>query len=320
MTDLPICAILDDYQDAAGDSADWSVLNGRVTLRRYDRHLGDEDAVAGALADCTVVIAMRERTAFPASLLRRLPQLRLLITTGLRNRSIDLQAAAAQGITVCGCRGAGNPAAELAWVGLQAHMRRLPEEVANFRQGGPWQASVGRSLKGKRLGVVGLGKLGRQMVRFGKAFGMEVSGWTRTDLTTRAEELEITATDLPSLFSTCDAITVQLALVEETRGLISADLLARMGAEAVLVNTSRGPIVDEAALIDALQARRIGGAVLDVFDQEPLPADHPFRRLDNLLATPHLGYVTQENYRAYYRDAVDDIVAWLDGAPVRVLT
>ncbi|WP_300531237.1 D-2-hydroxyacid dehydrogenase family protein [uncultured Mameliella sp.] len=320
MTDLPICAILDDYQDAAFASADWSVLDGRVSLRRYETHLGDEDAVAQALADCAVIVAMRERTPFPASLLQRLPRLKLLVTTGMRNRSIDLQAAADLGVTICGTGAAGNPAAELAWGGLLAFMRQLPEEVANFRAGGPWQTGLGRSLQHKRLGIVGLGKLGRQMARFGQAFGMEVCGWTRTDLAARAEKLEIEPVDLPGLFASSDVITIQLSLVDGTRGLVSAELLGRMRPDAVLVNTSRGPIVDEAALIAALEGRRIGGAVLDVFDQEPLPADHAYRRLTNVLATPHIGYVTQENYRVYYREAVENVANWLEGRVLRALT
>ncbi|EEX12126.1 D-isomer specific 2-hydroxyacid dehydrogenase NAD-binding [Citreicella sp. SE45] len=320
MTDLPICAILDDYQDAAFACADWSGLDGRVTLRRYAEHLGDEDAVAAALSDCTVIVAMRERTPFPESLLKRLPNLRLLITTGARNRSIDLEAARALGITVCGTGSAGNPAAELAWAGILAFMRRLPQEVANFRAGGPWQNGLGRSLQGRRLGVVGLGKLGRRMARFGQAFGMEVAGWTRTDLETRAAELDVLPLDLPELFATSDVITVQLALVPGSRGMISAELLGRMKPDALFVNTARGPLADEAALISLLEAGRIGGAVLDVFDTEPLPLDHPFRRLDNVQATPHMGYVTEENYRVYYRDAVEDIGGWLDGAPLRVMT
>ncbi len=320
MNALPVCAILDDYQDAAFSCADWSPLEGRVTLRRYPAHLGDEDAIAGALADCTVVIAMRERTPFPASLLKRLPRLKLLVTTGARNRSIDLDAAKALGVTVCGTGAAGSPAAELAWAGILAFMRRLPEEVANFRAGGPWQTGLGRSLQGRRLGVVGLGKLGRRMACFGQAFGMEVCGWTRTDLATRAEALDITPVTLPDLFQTSDVITIQLSLVPETQGLISSDLLQRMKKDAVFVNTSRGPIADEAALLVALEDNSIGGAVLDVFGQEPLPADHPYRRLPNVLATPHIGYVTEENYRIYYTDAVENILAWLEGTPLRALS
>lgn len=320
MTDLPICAILDDYQDAALSVADWSALAGRVSIRRHATHMGHEDDLVAALADAVVVIAMRERTPFPGRLLRRLPRLRLLITTGARNRSIDLDVARALGVTVCGTGSTGRPAAELAWAGLLAFMRRIPQELENLRSGGPWQTGLGRSLEGRRLGIVGLGKLGGQVARFGKAFGMDVCGWTRTDLGRRSAELGIAPLALPELFETADVVSLHLALVPGTRGLVCAELLERLKPDAVLVNTARGPLVDEAALVRLLEAGRIGGAVLDVFDAEPLPAGHPFRRLPNVLATPHLGYVTEENYRIYYRDAVENLIAWLDGQPVRTLT
>lgn len=319
MLDHPICAILDDYQDAAFSSADWSALAGRVELRRIGAHLGDEDQVAAALADCSIIVAMRERTPFPASLLERLPGLRLLITTGMRNRSIDLSAARALGITVCGTTSERGSMAELAWAGLLALMRNLPAETESFRAGGPWQVGLGRSLEGKRLGIVGLGKQAARMAAFGKVFGMDVCGWTRTDPNARAAELGITALPLDTLFRKSDVITIQLALTEATRGFVTAELLCRMRPDAVLVNTARGPLVDEDALIRLLQDQRIAGAVLDVFCQEPLPPDHPFRRMTNVLATPHIGYVTQENYRAYYTDTVDNIIGWLDGTPRRVL-
>lgn len=319
MPTLPICAILDDYQNAAFAVADWSALDGRVELRRFDRHLGSETEVAQALAGAEIVIAMRERTPFPHSLFAQLPDLRHLVTTGPRNRSIDLEAARAHGVTVTYTRAAGNHAAELAWAGLLAAMRDLPAEVQNFRANGPWQTGLGRSVAGKRLGILGLGKLGARCARIGQAFGMEVAGWTRSDLATRAAKLGITPLPVPELFATSDVVMIQMSLVPETRGFITADLIAAMKPDALLVNTARGPIVDEAALIDALEARRIGGAVLDVYDTEPLPPDHPFRRLPNVLATPHIGYVTKENYRVYYADAVENVRAWLDGSPVRVL-
>lgn len=203
---------------------------------------------------------------------------------------------------------------------MLAALRNLPDEIQNFRESGPWQQGLGRSARGKRLGIIGLGKLGSKCAHFGQVFDMEVAGWTRTDLAARAKELEIVPLDLPELFATSDVVMIQMSLVPETRGFVSADLIAKMKPEALLVNTSRGPIVDESALVAALEEGRIGGAVLDVFDTEPLPADHPFRRLPNVLATPHIGYVTEENYRVYYTDAVEDIVGWLDGAPLRVLT
>lgn len=320
MSTLPICALLDDYQDAALSVAEWSPLDGRVRLRRHAAHLGGEDDVVRALSGVQIVIAMRERTPFPRSLFERLPDLRLLITTGMRNRSIDLDAARDHGVTVCGTRAAGSPASELAWALMLAALRNIPAEVANFHAGGTWQQGLGRSAAGKRLGILGLGKLGAQCARFGQVFGMEVAGWTRTDLPGRAEALGIQPLSLEALFATSDVVMIQMSLVPQTRGFVTADLLSRMKPDALLVNTSRGPIVDEAALIAALEGGRIGGAVLDVFDTEPLPADHPFRRLPNVLATPHIGYVTEENYRVYYADAVQDVCGWLDGAPVRVLT
>ena len=320
MTTLPICAILDDYQNAALTSADWSAVSSFMELRRFDTHLGGPDDVVATLQGCSVVVAMRERTPFPAEVLSRLPDLRLLVTTGMRNRSIDLEAARKLGIVVCGTRGEASSASELAWAGLLAFMRQLPQEVANFRAGGPWQTGLGRSLQGLRLGIVGLGKQGRAVARFGQAFGMDVCGWTRQDLHARAAELGITALSLDALFATSDVVMIQLVLTDQTRGFVGRDLLARMKPDAVLVNTSRGPIVEEAALIDALAAQRIGGAVLDVYDAEPLPLDHAFRSLTNVLATPHVGYVTEQNYATYYTDAVEDILSWQAGRPLRALT
>lgn len=301
-------------------SADWSALDGKAALRRHARHLGDEVQVAQALADCQIVVAMRERTPFPASLLARLPNLRLLVTTGMRNRSIDLDAARAHGITVCGTGNGGDPAAELAWAGMLAAMRNIPQELANLRAGGPWQIGLGATVAGKRLGIVGLGRLGRKMAAFGKVFDMDVCGWTRSDLAGRAAEMGITPLSLEALFSTSDVIMIQLQLTPETRGMITAGLLGRMKPDAMFVNTARGPLVDESALVALLEAGRIRGAVLDVFSTEPLPAHSPFRRLPNVLATPHIGYVTAENFRAYYSSAVEGVVAWLNGTPQRVLT
>lgn len=313
------CTILDDYQNAALTCADWSALHGRVELARFDRAFADEDSAAAALAGFDIIVAMRERTPFPASLLARLPRLKLLITTGMRNRSIDLAAARHRGITVCGTRGCGHPAAELAWAALLAHQRNLPRECANLRANGPWQIGLGQGLAGRSIGIVGLGKVGARVARYALAFEMQVAGWTRTDLPARAGALGIAALDLPELFAGCDIVMIQLALTAQTRGLIGRELLARMKPGAVLVNTARGPIVDQDALIAALRHGPLGSAVLDVFDTEPLPPDHPFRTLPNVTATPHIGYVTQENYDRYYSDAVADILAWLDGAPIREL-
>lgn len=319
MSDQPICAILDDYQNVAFSSADWTTLDGHVTFRRYEKHLGDEDSVVKALADCAIIVAMRERTPFPSSLLNRLPKLQLLITTGMRNRSIDLVAAKSLNITVCGTRSERASAAELAWGGLLAFMRNIPVETDNLRKNGPWQVGLGRSLEGLQLGIVGLGKQGARMAAFGQAFGMHVVGWNRSGLQARAAELGIKAQPLDELFKSSDVISMQLALTADTRGFVTHEMLRLMRPDAVLVNSARGPLVDEAALIKALKSKRIGGAVLDVFDEEPLALDHPFRELPNVLATPHIGYVTQENYSTYFADVVDNLSGWLTGTPLRIL-
>jgi phosphoglycerate dehydrogenase-like enzyme len=316
---LPRCAILDDYQDAAFSFADWSALEGKVEITRFAEHLPDEDTRAAALADFEIIVAMRERTPFPRSLLARLPNLKLLVTTGMRNRSIDAGAAKELGITFCGTPSVVGPAAELAWGGLIALYRNLPDELANFRKGGPWQLSVGRRLSGLQLGIVGLGRLGGKVSQFGKAFDMDVVGWNRSNLEGRASELDIKPMALPALFETSDVIFVMLSLTPETRGIISADLIARMKTDATLVNAARGPLVDEEALIAALTKQSIYGAVLDTYGQEPLPLDHPFRRLKNVIATPHLGYVTTDSYSSYYSGSVDTIANWIAGTPVRVI-
>jgi phosphoglycerate dehydrogenase-like enzyme len=315
------CAILDDYQDAALGAADWSALTGRVELVRFDRHLGGEGEVAAALADFDIVVAMRERTPFPASLFAKLPRLRLLVTTGMVNASIDMKAARAHGVDVAGTRSTVGPAAELAWGLLLSLMRNIPGEAANLRRAGPnWQLSVGRDLTEKTLGVIGLGKLGSRVARYGKAFDMEVLGWTRTDAAARCAELGIGhAASLDDLLQRSDVISLHLTLTPETRGIVGARELGLMRRDAVIVNTARGPLIDEAALVSALREGRIGGAGLDVFDTEPLPDDHPFRSLPNVVATPHLGYVTRETYAVHYPDALEDIAGWLDGNPVRLL-
>ena len=321
MGEMLRCAILDDYQRHALSAADWGSLADRVEIARFDRHLGNEDAVADALADFDIVVAMRERTPFPATLLERLPKLRLLVTTGMANAAIDMKAARGRGIDVAGTGSSVGPAAELAWGLLLALMREIPSEAANFRAGGGrWQLSVGRDLKEMTLGVVGLGKLGSRVARYGKAFDMDVLGFTRTDAAARCAELGIGhAETLDELLARCDVVSLHLTLTPETRHIIGARELALMRSDAVLINTSRGPLVDEAALIAALEEDRIGGAGLDVFDTEPLPAEHPFRTLPNVLATPHLGYVTRGNFAIQFPEIVNDISAWLDGNPVRVL-
>jgi phosphoglycerate dehydrogenase-like enzyme len=311
-------AILDDYQGVALTMADFSPLR-EVEITVFERHLGSLDAVAAALAEFEIVCAMRERTPFPRALFERLPQLRLLVTTGARNAAIDLAAAAAHGVTVCGTDSLGRPAAEHTWALILAAARHLPAEDARMRAGG-WQHTIGQTLAGRTLGVIGLGRLGAIVAGIGRAFEMEVLAWSRNLTAERAAEVGATLVDKTELLERADFVTLHLQLSERTRGLIGAAELAAMKRTAWLINTSRGPIVDEAALIDALERRAIAGAALDVYDQEPLPEGHPLRRLDNSVLSPHLGYVTAETYRVFYAGTVAAVRAWLDGTPIKVLT
>ncbi len=320
MTGTHRCAVLDDYQRVAASMAPWDALPASVEVDFLDRHLG-ADEIAGTLAPYAVIVAMRERTVFDEALLKRLPNLRLLVTTGMANAAIDMAAAGRLGIVVSGTRGSVGPAAELAWGLLLALMRNLPEETANFRSGGErWQLGVGRDLKQKTLGVVGLGKLGALVAGYGRAFDMTVLGWSKNNTPERSAALGIGyAATLDELLSASDVVSLHLTLNAGTRGIVGARELGLMKPGAVIVNTSRGPLIDEAALIDALHDGSIAGAGLDVFDREPLPADHPFRTLPNIVATPHLGYVTRETYEIYFADALENIRTWLSGHPVRVL-
>jgi phosphoglycerate dehydrogenase-like enzyme len=313
------CAILDDYQRVALASADWDSLGGDVDVTVFDQHVGDRDRLAQLLAPFDVVVAMRERTPFDRALIERLPALRLLVTTAMRNASIDVAAAAERGIVVCGTGSHPGPAAEHTWALILALARRLHEELPAFRAG-RWQTTLGRSLHGATLGIVGIGKIGTHMASVGQAFGMDVLAWSRRLTGSHAGELGIRrAPTLHDLMREADIVTIHLTLTPETRGLVGARELALMKRDALLVNTSRGPIVDERALIEALSSGRLAGAALDVYDREPLPGSHPFRSLANVVATPHIGYVTRENYRAFYGGAVEDIRAWLAGAPIRAL-
>ena len=314
------CAVLDDYQDVARTVADWRPLSGKIDVHMYTDHFSDREALADALAGFDIAVVMRERTPFDRWLFERLPRLKLLVTTGHRNASIDLEAAADRGVTVCGTEGSSGSTAELAWGLILAHMRNIPQEVGRFRDGGKWQTSVGRTMHGKKLGVIGIGTLGTKVARVGIAFGMDVSGWSRSLTAERCAELGIRhAGSLDDLLRASDVVTLHVTLNAQSRGLIGGRELGLMRPTALLINTSRGPVVDERALIDTLRKRRIAGAGIDVFDQEPLPLDHPYRRLDNLIATPHLGYVTEETYSVFYGQAVEDIAAWLAGNPVRIL-
>jgi phosphoglycerate dehydrogenase-like enzyme len=276
--------------------------------------------VAARLADFDMVVAMRERTPFPRSLFERLPRLRLLVTTGMRNASIDLRAAADRGVVVSGTAGLPSPTAELTWALILALVRHVPREDRATREG-RWQETLGTTLKGRTLGVLGLGQLGSRVARVGKAFEMDVIAWSQNLTAERATAVGATlAGSRDELLARADVVTIHLVLSDRTRGLVGARELGLMRPTAYLVNTSRGPIVDQGALIATLHAGKIAGAGLDVYDEEPLPADHPLRRLPNTVITPHLGYVTEETYQIFYSQALEDVRAFLAGAPVRVLS
>ena len=315
---MPRVALLDDYQDVALRMADWKSVPSGTEVVAFRDHVSDADALVKRLADFDAVVAMRERTPFPRALLARLPRLKLLVTTGMRNASIDVAAATAQGITVCGTAGLPYPTAELTWGLILGLFRRIPAEDRATRQGS-WQTTLGLGLNGKTLGVLGLGGLGSRVAKVGKAFEMDVIAWSQNLTAARAAECGATLVSKHELLTRSDIVTVHLVLGDRTRGLIGARELAQMKPTAVLVNTSRGPIVDEAALIAALRAGKLAGAGLDVYDDEPLAPDHPLRTLPNTVITPHLGYVTEETYRIFYGQALEDVEAWLRGAPVRVL-
>ena len=312
-------AVLDDYQQVALASADWAPLEGRATIDVYTDHLADEDAVAQRLEPYDVVVAMRERTPFPGSLIERLPRLRLLVTTARRNDSIDLAAAAEHGVMVCGTEMAPAGTPELTWALILAAHRHLETELSNLRDG-RWQSTVGTELAGRTLGVLGLGRLGTVVARYARAFEMELVAWSPHLTGERAAEHGARcAAGLDDLFAESDVVSIHMPLSERSRGLVGGPQLARLGPDGWLVNTSRGPIVDQQAMLDALRSRTIAGAAMDVFDDEPLPPEHPLRSLPNVVLTPHVGYVTRQNYRVYFTGVVEDIVAWLDDQPVRVL-
>lgn len=312
-------AIIDDYERAALESADWSSVQGDIEVSVFHDHLKDEDAVAERLQPFDIVSLMRERTPFPGSLLARLPNLELLVTSGMRNASIDLEAARNRGIVVTGTPILPYPAAEHAWALIIALAKRVTADDHSMRAG-RWCETPTVGLNGKTLGVIGLGRLGPRVAGFGQAFGMNVAAWSLNLTRERCDEVGVTLASREELFATSDFVTVHLTLGERSRGLIGAADFALMKPTAYFVNTSRGPIVDEAALVDALERNAIAGAGLDVYDIEPLPADHPLRRLPNTIVTPHTGYVTKENFELFFTTTVTNIRAWLDGEPANVLT
>jgi D-3-phosphoglycerate dehydrogenase len=313
------CAVLDDYQNVVLKVTDWSKVSGDLDIKVFNEHLGGPDNVVKALQGFGIVCAMRERTGFPRAVIEKLPDLKLLITTGLRNASIDVAAAKEHGVVVCGTPSVGNPTSGIA-IGLMLELtRRIGYENARMKAGVPWQTTIGVDLDGMTLGVLGLGKLGTRTAKIAKAFGMKVIAWSQNLTPEKCNEAGVDYVSKEELFRQADFITIHVILSQRTRGLVGPNELALMKPSAYIINTSRGPIIDEAALLEVLQNKKIGGAGLDVFDVEPLPTDHPLRKLDNVVLTPHLGYVATQNYRAYYGGVVEDIRAFLDGKPVRVM-
>jgi phosphoglycerate dehydrogenase-like enzyme len=314
------CAILDDYQNVALKMADWSPVAKDIDIKVFNAPLGGRDKVIAALSDFDIVCGMRERTPFPRAVIEALPKLKLLITTGARNASFDLEAAKERNVVVCGTPGTGNPTAGIA-IGLMLELtRRIGYENASMKAGELWQTTIGLDLEGHTLGVIGLGKLGTRVAQIAKAFGMKVIAWSQNLTAEKCRDAGVDYADKGDLLRQADFITIHVVLSQRTRGLLGARELSLMKPTACLINTSRGPIVEEEALIAALKDKRIAGAGLDVFDVEPLPRDHALRRLDNVVLTPHLGYVSVQNYRAYFAGVVEDIRAFLDGKPVRALT
>ena len=313
------CAILDDYTNVSLRMADWSKIEDRVDITVFDQRFANTEAAAGALKDFEVICAMRERTPFPRTLFAALPKLKLLITSGMRNAALDLEAAKDHQVVLCGTQWARDPTAPLTMGLILELTRNIGRENARMHAGEPLQKFAGIEIEGKTLGVVGLGKLGAKVSALAKAFGMNVIAWSPNLTPERCNEVGVSYATKEELFSTADIITVHVVLSQRSRGLVGAADLARMKPTSYLVNTARGPIVDEVALLETLKARKIAGAAIDVFSVEPLPVEHPFRKLDNLVLTPHLGYVTLETFRAHYSQMVEGIDAWFKGETLRRL-
>jgi len=308
-------AVLDDYQGVAGDRTDWEIVKDDVDITVFDDHIFDEDAIAERLKDFEIICAMRERTPFPRSQLEKLPNLKLLITSGMRNRGIDTAAANEMGVMVCGTPSVGRPTADLAWGLILGLARQIPMEDRRVRASG-WQETIGTSLQGKTLGIAGLGNLGSRMAAVAKAFEMDVIAWSQNLTAEKCAEHGVELVSKDDLLARSDFITIHLILSDRTRGVFGAAELAKMKPTAYIVNTSRGPIIDEDALAAALRNNTIAGAGIDVFSVEPLPADHQFRNLENMIVTPHLGYVEAANYDAYFGGYAAAIRGFLDGKPV----
>ena len=315
---MPKLALLDDYQSVAMKSADWSTLPAGCTVEAFHDHLSDEDAVAERLEGFEFVMALRERTPFPRTLLERLPNLKMLGTAGARNASIDMQAATGLGIVVCGTGGSPRATMELTWGLILGLLRKIPQEHSATR-GGAWQQTLGEGLDGRTLGLLGLGRIGGQMAEVASAFHMNIIAWSQNLIEERSVECGARLVGKEELFSQTDVVSIHLQLSDRTRGLVQSGDLARMKPTAYLVNTSRGPIVDEAALVDVLRRKAIAGAGIDVFEVEPLPSGHPYLGLDNALLTPHMGYVTEETYKLFYGDTLENVRGFMSGDPQRVV-
>ncbi|MFS2161266.1 D-2-hydroxyacid dehydrogenase family protein [Pseudomonas sp. Pseusp122] len=310
-------AVLDDWQSIASGVLDWSVLDSVGEVSFLHEYPADTATMVERLASFDVICIMRERTPFNEALLSQLPNLKLLVTGGMRNAAIDVAAARRHGIEVCGTESYKHAAPELTWALIMGITRNLVSE-ANSLRAGNWQIGIGSDLHGKTLGILGLGSIGKWIARYGQAFGMKVIAWSQNLTAEAAAEVGVTRVSKQELFEQADILSVHLVLSDRSRGLVDAEALGWMKPSAYLINSSRGPIVNETALIDTLRHKRIAGAALDVFDIEPLPADHPYRSLDNVLATPHIGYVTQNNYHMFYSQIIEDIQAWHAGKPIRV--
>jgi phosphoglycerate dehydrogenase-like enzyme len=311
-------AVLDDYQGVALRFADWKSLHPDAQIEAFPEHIADPDTLAKRLHAFECVVLMRERTPLRRALIEKLPNLKLVITTGMQNASVDADALAERGIVFCGTEGVGHATSELAWGLVLSLLRSIPREDRAIRQG-RWQTTMGYGAMGKTLGIIGLGRLGSLMAGYAKAFGMEAIAWSRSLTDERAAERGAKRVEKDELFDRADIVTIHVNLNESSRGLVGAAELARMKPTAYLVNTSRGPIVDQAALIAALKGRRIAGAAIDVYDREPVGKEHPYFELDNVVLTPHLGYVIEENLRMNYANAVANIRAFLDGKPIRLV-
>jgi phosphoglycerate dehydrogenase-like enzyme len=313
------CAILDDYLNISLKLADWSKIEDRVDVTVFNQPFASQDSAVSALKDFEIILAMRERTPFPREVFEQLPKLKLLITSGMRNAAIDMAAAKDKGVVVCGTNWPRDPTAALTMGMILELTRNIGRENARMHAGEYLQKHVGIEIDGKTLGVVGLGKLGAKVSTIAKTFGMNVIAWSPNLTAERCKEVGVGYATKEELFSTADIITIHMVLSDRSRGLVGAAELGRMKPTSFIVNSARGPIIDEMALLETLKARKIAGAAVDVFSVEPLPVDHPFRKLDNLVLTPHLGYVTQETFIAHYTQMVEGIDGWFKGEPVRKL-